>query len=174
MCKHFLSLVLLWPFFEEQILQTHLPPVWCDTVTEKLQQHPWNKLQKQKKLLRHDRSICQVCKGACTSLFLHRICYCATPEWADLIQVGQGGGCQYSVFSFHQLLIITEGPAGRGGGLWGSEREGKALWPAASWQHANLGGVVLGVGGSSSWISAPGHGTALLHLVFLHQQGLWQ
>lgn len=67
----------------------------------------------------------------------------------------------YSVF-FHQLLIITRGQLG------GSERKGKALWLSASWQRANLGGVVLGVGGSSSWISAPGHSTALLHLVFLH------
>lgn len=52
----------------------------------------------------------------------------------------------------------------------GSERKGKALWLPASWQRAHRGGVVLDVGGSSSLISAPGHSTALMHLVFLYQQ----
>lgn len=73
-----------------------------------------------------------------------------------------------------QVCVFSSVADNYRGQLGGSEREGKALWLWASWQRANLGGVVLGVGGSSSWISAPGHSTALLHLVFLHQQWLWQ
>lgn len=73
---------------------------------------------------------------------------------------------KFCLSSFFLLLVadITERLAG--GIPKGRKGSVAAGQPAA----CSLGGVVVGVGGSSSWISAAGHSTALLHLVFLQEQ----
>lgn len=95
---------------------------------------------------------------------------CLFPLYCDLGRLRQHLRClswsRFSLHSFFLLLVadITERPAG------GILKERKGSVAAGQPAACSLEGVIVGVGGSNSWISAAGHSTALLHLVLLQEQ----